>query len=271
MSNEKHKVGDLSAWAASLGPDEEMPQLRWTVDEACDNVLSGVCDIHGENSYATHPKAKAWRCSLCAIETVKAAFQAEYATSVYNDRLKRSGVSAKHLKESFFASTPEQKMARMEAKKFLDKVKAKSGWLPLVFTGPCGTGKTLLATEIMKALMVSAEIICFYTTAANLLSFIKDGYGRKDRSEFDDMKKIASYGLLVIDELDQIKTSTHDVGMLQNIINARYNDDRPLIVISNKLFSDFEEVIGSRTVSRLHENGVVINFDWADNRKDIAL
>lgn len=271
MSDEKYKVGDLSAWAASLGVEDEMQPLRWSVDEICNNVLSGVCEIHGENSYSTHPKVKVWRCSECAIETIKAASQADYAASVYADRLKRSGASAKHLNGSFSASTPEQKTARIEAKKFLDKVKAKSGWLPLVFTGPCGTGKTLLATEIMKALMGNAEIICFYTTAANLLSFIKDGYGKKDRSEFDDRKKIASYGLLVIDELDQIKTSTHDVGMLQGIINDRYNDDKPLIVISNKLFSDFEEVIGERTVSRLHENGVVINFDWADNRKDAAL
>ena len=271
MSDDKHVVGDLAAWANSLEKEEEIQPFRWAVEETHTNTLTGLCDVHGENSYATHPSVKVWKCSICAMETIKAASQANFAASVYDDRLKRSGVSAKHLKGSFSATTAEQKTARMEAKKFLDKVKAKSGWLPLVFTGPCGTGKTLLASEIMRSLMVSGEITCFYTTAANMLSYIKSGYSNKERNEFDDMKKIASYGLLVIDELDQIKTSTHDVGMLQNIINARYNDDKPIIVISNKLFNDFEEVIGERTVSRLHENGVVVNFDWQDNRRDADL
>jgi DNA replication protein DnaC len=271
MSDEKHHVGDLSEWAAALPKDEDMAQLHWSVDDVGFTLLTGTCETHGEESYSTHPNVKVWRCSKCAIETVKAASQAEYAASVYDDRLKRSGVSARHLKGAFSAATAEQKTARMEAKKFLDKVKAKTGWLPLVFTGPCGTGKTLLASEIMKALMTTNEITCFYTTAANMLSYIKSGYGQKERSEYEDLKKIAAYGLLVIDELDQIKTSTHDVGMLQNIINTRYNDDKPLIVISNKLFSDFQEVIGERTVSRLYENGVVINFDWQDNRKTIDL
>lgn len=271
MSDEKFHVGDLSQWAAGLPKDDDMPQLQWSVDDVGFTLLTGTCDTHGEESYATHPNVKVWRCSKCSIETVKAASQDAYATSVYQDRLKRSGASLKHLGCTFSASTPDQKTARMEAKKFLDKVKAKSGWLPLVFTGPCGTGKTLLASEIMKALMTTNEISCFYTTAANILSYIKSGYGQKDRSEFDDLKKIGSYGLLVIDELDQIKTSTHDIGMLQNIINARYNDDKPIIVISNKLFADFEEVIGERAVSRLHENGVVVNFDWKDNRKAAEL
>ncbi|ACG60327.1 DNA replication protein DnaC [Iodobacter phage PhiPLPE] len=267
MSENRHTVGDLSAWAASLGDDEDMKQVVWSMDTAGYSEVSGTCEIHGESKFPAHPKVLKWICPSCSVERAKAESQAYFVANIRKGILQRSGVPEKYLGVAFVVKSESQKRARLASKVFLDKVKEKSGWLPLIFTGQCGTGKTLLASEIIQHLIMSEGITAFYSTAASLLSYIKSGYGNPARNEFDDLKKIASYGLLVLDELDQINSTNHDIGMLQSIINQRYNDDKPLIVISNKLYDDFEGVIGARTVSRLNENGVVVNFDWQDNRE----
>jgi DNA replication protein DnaC len=53
-----------------------------------------------------------------------------------------------------------------------------------------------------------------------------------------------------------------------DILNRRYLDMKPTIMISNLPITELTSFVGDRVVDRMRENnGAVIEFDWESNRK----
>ncbi|HBI70007.1 MAG TPA: hypothetical protein DDZ22_13650, partial [Massilia sp.] len=78
------------------------------------------------------------------------------------------------------------------------------------------------------------------------------------------------YDVLILDEIDAIRNTDNANLLLTEIINRRYNEAKPVIVISNQPFDNLARYTGERVHSRLYENAFVCDFSWADFRRNGA-
>lgn len=142
----------------------------------------------------------------------------------------------------------------------------------LIMAGGTGSGKTHLATAIANRILSDGHSATF-TSVREIVGRIRATW-RKDADKTED-DVIASYGrvdLLIIDEVGvQFDTDAERLAMF-DVINRRYQDVKPTIVISN-LPMDAENApsirgtLGDRVIDRLRENGgKMIAFGWPSYR-----
>jgi DNA replication protein DnaC len=171
--------------------------------------------------------------------------------------------------DSFGATTPAQKCALEVARDYADRFEEhEAAGRCLVFSGKVGTGKTHLACAIAEAL-IRAEQRPYYSTAAELIRLIRSAW-RKD-SEEDESKilgRIQKIDLLILDEIGVKGGGDADVQQLTEVIDLRYREIRPTLVVSNYSMEDMGKFLGERGVDRLKENGgKVAIFNWEGRRK----
>lgn len=104
----------------------------------------------------------------------------------------------------------------------------------LLFTGPKGTGKTHLAASIANKLMADGVPIIFITMI-DLLGKIKSTFDadRTTANEAELMQLYKNVDLLIIDDMGKELPTAWALSKMYEIINARYEDYKPIIVTSN--------------------------------------
>lgn len=134
----------------------------------------------------------------------------------------------------------------------------------LLFYGNIGTGKTRLATSIVKGW----NGVGYYTTAREYTRLIRSTYSSASKvTEQDVVDRFTDYSILVIDEIGKQFATDNERYAIFDIINARYNEMKPTILVSNMSLEDIEEFLGKATVDRIKENGGhAILFDWESFR-----
>jgi DNA replication protein DnaC len=168
----------------------------------------------------------------------------------------------------YIAKVPGQKIAlsvcRAFAEAWPDKVKSGAS---LVLTGGPGTGKTHLASAVANAVMENHLASVGFGTVATLLRHIKDTY-RKDsgRSEQNAIDDLVRPDLLIVDEVGVQVGSDHEKLLMFEVLNSRYQELRPTILLSNLNASDLEAFLGQRVMDRYRECGSVLAFDWQSHR-----
>lgn len=163
---------------------------------------------------------------------------------------------------------PGQKRALNVARRFVESwPEQRERGTSLIFTGSPGTGKTHLACAIGSALMEGHLASVAFGTVLELLRSIKDTY-RKDsaRTETEALRELLSYDLLIVDEIGAQLGTEHEKILLFELLNGRYSDCRPTILLSNLNAADLEGYLGQRVMDRYRECGAVIAFDWASHR-----
>jgi DNA replication protein DnaC len=138
----------------------------------------------------------------------------------------------------------------------------------LVLTGAPGTGKTHLACAIANAVMAEHASSVLFGTAADLMLRIRDTY-RKDSQASESQARAALIApdLLIIDEVGAHRGTEYELQLLFEIINARYQQCKPMIVISNLDGEQLEAFLGQRVMDRFRECGSVLAFDWSSYRR----
>lgn len=138
----------------------------------------------------------------------------------------------------------------------------------LILCGRTGTGKTMLACAAARHIALEHGKICRYATAYTLVQNIKDTYGGSDdRSEREVVRGYVEPHLLIVDEVGVQYGSDTERLLLFQVLNGRYENVRPTVVISNEEPDGIAAYLGDRVVDRLHENGgAVLVFDWHSHR-----
>lgn len=172
--------------------------------------------------------------------------------------------------ENYRVSNEGQKTALQIATRYADDLDAvlRVGRC-LVFCGMPGTGKTHLAIGIAKRFIAKGYSVR-YTSAMNAIRAVRDTY-RKDskQTEREVISEFANPDLVIIDEVgNQLDTDAEKVTLF-DLIDARYGQLKPMIVISNLRLDEMSKFLGERAIDRLRENGgVAVAFPWDSHRQE---
>jgi DNA replication protein DnaC len=257
-------------------PTSETPQ-----SEPCETVDS-ICQQHGPFKARVFRWDEAMKpmvtgCPACNAER-RAAEDAQRIRQEQRDRQlevsrlrSAANIPARFADRSFsgyVAKVPGQKIAMGVCKAFADAWpdKLRSG-ASLVLTGGPGTGKTHLACAVANDVMQNHLASVAFGTVATLLRHIKDSY-RKDstKSEQDAINDLVRPQLLIVDEVGVQVGSEHEKLLMFEVLNSRYQELRPTILLSNLSAGELESFLGQRVMDRYRECGSVLAFDWQSFR-----
>jgi DNA replication protein DnaC len=138
--------------------------------------------------------------------------------------------------------------------------KGRGLWL----TGGYGTGKTALAMIVSRAAIDAGRSVAIYS-CPRLLNVIRESIDTGGVIEFLD--RLANADLLHIDDLGAEHRTDWVLEQLYTILNARYQDERAVIVTSNLDPLELGEQLGERIVSRLEGACELLPFYGADARR----
>lgn len=160
--------------------------------------------------------------------------------------------------DAFIAQTDKQKEVFAEALWMLDNL----NFTGAILIGNTGTGKTQLATSLAIEFMKKG-INCLYTTVLDIMLKIKRSWKDKsDLCEDEVIDRYSSKNILIIDEVGvQFESETERL-YITKIIDNRYNNLLPTILIGNVTIKELNNIIGDRAIRRIKENGKILIFDW---------
>ena len=123
----------------------------------------------------------------------------------------------------------------------------------LWFTGDVGTGKTTLAMLVSRAALDAGRSVAIYSLPRLLAEIRKTFDEGAERSHLGLLERLAAVDLLHIDDVGAERTSEWVLEQLYSIVNARYEDERAMVITTNLDHAELRGQIGERTVSRLIE------------------
>lgn len=139
----------------------------------------------------------------------------------------------------------------------------------MIFLGKVGTGKTHLACAIARELAEAHSYRTRYTTASETIRRIRGTWRKESQaSEADILQELQGWDLLVLDEVGMQFGSEAEIVQLSEVIDLRYKQELPTLIISNCDLAGLTRYLGERAVDRLRDNGgQLVAFDWESWRK----
>ena len=134
----------------------------------------------------------------------------------------------------------------------------------LWLTGGFGTGKTALAMIASRSAIDAGRAVAIYS-CPRLLAVLRDAIDRGEVLDFLD--RLAAVDLLHIDDLGAERATDWVIEQLYCVINARYEEERSIIVTSNLDRDQLSAQIGERIVSRLEGMCEMLPFYGEDARR----
>ncbi|MGL5281058.1 MAG: ATP-binding protein [Plesiomonas shigelloides] len=255
------------------------------MNECANNTFeTGVtlnCEKHGD-----YPQKKLrWpggketvfsNCPKCVKELRDDALAKEQERKEIEERARweraraNAGVSPRNAEmrfKNYRTDTPEQQhvhdVCHAYAKRVYDGERVES----LIITGKVGTGKTMIATCMINALYKSKRVLI--VKLADMLRYIKGSYQPgAEYTEFQAIDKFSSYDLLILDEVGASRETDNDKLLIFDVIDGRYQNMLPTVIISNLNIDGIKDVLGDRVVDRLRDGGgKMIGCNWDSHRK----
>ena len=187
--------------------------------------------------------------------------------------LGRAGIPARFAGlgfDNYRADTPEQRRALAVCRGFAERfARVRERGACLVLAGGPGTGKTHLACAILAA-VIGAGRTGLFVTIGEALRTIRDSYSpRAERSESEAFALFTEPDLLVLDE---VGVAIGDEGkrrvLLFDVLNTRYAQRRPTVLIGNLTAEELGDYLGERIMDRVLESGsALVAFNWPSHRR----
>lgn len=246
------------------------------------DYVEKICKIHGryDSMFITFANIERWTpCVKCAeIEFEKnKILSEEEGRSIHRENQKKSkfsssGIAKRFLNSSFdnfvISNEYQQRTVTILRLYTTNFAAHKAAGKCMAFVGNVGTGKTHLACAMVNEL-IDADYEVIITLTKELINKIRSTWDkRSEESESLVKKKYIDADLLILDEVGVQVGTESEQNIIFEIINGRYMQKLPTIIISN--FTDKEELesyLGVRSYDRLKENGGrIIFFNWESYR-----
>lgn len=159
--------------------------------------------------------------------------------------------------------TEYQPTAFTVARRYADEFKAGKTQKGLYLYGLAGSGKTHLAAAIGTKLML--DVSARFITVPELLIDIRKTFGKNDQDN-TILDRLASAGLLILDDLGSEKPTEWVQETLFVLIDRRYTAYRPTIITSNDSLDQLKNKLGYRIASRIAEMTEVVELRANDYR-----
>jgi DNA replication protein DnaC len=260
-----------------------MDQMVFSLEK---QMVTQTCEKHGEytgEAFRSGP-GQEWHnppCNAC-WEEEKAAMERRVKTAEAAREEKRQERVATYLKKSglplrwegrgFSAYVPHSDGAR----KALDVCQRYAQDFPemqrlgacLVMGGKPGTGKSHLAASIVKYVIREHVKSAIYLTILKAIRQVKETYRKgSETTEQEAIDALAKPDLLVLDEVGVQYGTDAEKQIAFEIINTRYENLQPTIIISNLNAAELTAFIGERVMDRLKEKGGrLLAFGWQSYR-----
>ncbi|WP_299231682.1 ATP-binding protein [uncultured Halomonas sp.] len=247
-------------------------------------VRNESCRIHGAYAATLMPNGKWSGCPECIEadkEQQRQAEMRERAGQASAGRLEKlregsliprrfqgrslEGFNTDGRRDKAFALTACQRYVE----RFADRLEQGGG---MVLTGSVGAGKSHLAYAIGNALLDRGYRV-MGIDVYELIDLIKErAFSQKGGSEREAIKAfVAGLDLLILDEIGAQLGTEWERLMLFKIINERYKQMLPTILISNIDAAGLGEYLGERIVDRMTEGGgMTLTLDWESYRKEVG-
>jgi DNA replication protein DnaC len=234
-----------------------------------------TCETHGEYASVGRktPFGTFWTtCGKCEQERIVEAVKLEeereatrvvamYDKARLPKRYRNVGF------KNFTASSPAQKSALEVAQKFHGgfDVALRDGSF-LIFQGAPGTGKTHLACALLRNLLHDGAT-GIYLSAIDAIRMLRESWQKgAELTELETLKKLERFDLLVMDEIGvQFATDAERI-QLFDILNRRYAELRPTVLITNLTVTEMQSTLGERIFDRFREVATVVTFNWPSFR-----
>jgi DNA replication protein DnaC len=132
--------------------------------------------------------------------------------------------------------------------------------------GDVGTGKTTLAMLVSGAALDAGRSVAIYSLPRLLAEIRATFEADSEGSYVDFLDRLARVDLLHVDDVGAERSSPWVLEQLYAIVNARYEDERSILITTNLPLDELAEQITPRTVSRLKEMCDVLPLYGADAR-----
>lgn len=217
-------------------------------------------------------------CPECAAENnqKQRAEEAELARKQASNLVRRlridAGVSLRNVDACFDDYVPEEEheAQNLESiKRFCSRIK-QGGTGNVVMCGSVGTGKTLLMAATVNQLLAAGKR-CRIVKMLDLIRELKDCWRRgADFTETQLIKQFSNIDLLVIDEVGIGYGSDTEKLFIFDVIDGRYNNMLPTVLVSNLDITGVKQAVGDRVVDRLREDGgLVMAFTGRSRRQEM--
>jgi DNA replication protein DnaC len=166
----------------------------------------------------------------------------------------------------------KNRVAFEKAKEYAETFNPKEG-KGLLLTGTVGTGKTHLSAAIAMYLLQRLHSVVF-GTVATLLAQLRGSFNSEKVTEWDILQRLMKCDLLIIDDLGKEKVTDWVEQTVYEIINARYENNRSLIITTNLSLTEIRAKYqnnGEAMVSRILEMCQGVKMDGTDYRKRLVL
>lgn len=134
----------------------------------------------------------------------------------------------------------------------------------LLLCGKRGTGKTQIAVWCGKELIERDAASVRYLKASQLFRETRESMHDGKESRYIDA--LVKLGLLIVDEAHVRVDSDYEDRTLTEIVDRRYDDIKPTILITNQSKVEASKSFGPSIVSRYTESGRAIECNWKSFR-----
>lgn len=241
-----------------------------------------TCDVHGEftqrgGSFYPGQRIMWFSCPECS-KLERAAEEVEKARKEEDARQKRieaklntAGIPLAFRSrtfDNFKADTDEQRYALDLSREFAENFWSKhyKAGSFMVFGGEPGTGKSHLAIATTPAVL--ARGTAMYVRASDVIRRVRATWRRDSEQSEEDVLHMLGYeiDLLIIDEVGVQRGTEDEQMILFDVIDRRYAELLPTILLTNLSGKVFAEFLGPRIMDRLRERSVFVPFRWDSYR-----
>lgn len=232
-----------------------------------------ICDIHGEYESANLFGSIWSKCTACVeIEENEEILrqEAEYKKEAEKqiELMYSKAMIPLRFRDCSFDNykvdgVGQEKAFKISKEYYNNFSEIKKTGSSLFYCGNYGTGKTHLAIAILLQLIRDKKTTGIYSTTMRMIRDIRSSYGNKLVSEQDIIDNYVRAGLLVLDEVGVQMGTEAEKLLIYEVINGRYENFKPTILISNLSVNEMTEYLGARSIDRLKsKSGSLVIMDW---------
>lgn len=230
------------------------------------------CSTHMQNKISFHGRTFCKQCSLEALERGNEEHKHAVNTKVRENHFKGAQLPSRHENcgfSNYNAENNGQLVAKQNCAKFTKDFLAGMN-RNLITIGRPGTGKTHLACAVARNLLDQRKYVR-YITSEDMANEIANAWKKADDSESNAIYRFTDTDLLILDEYGLHDQHESRLQLVHKVLYARYDENKPTMLISNFGLDDLKENLGDRLWSRFQHDGLtVVECNWADQRVGVV-